>query len=244
MSGYDYYWRTRDALAPQRNADAALNLSEERLNPRLRDADYLILHSRTEYFKKCLDRIPDTGLEILDVGGRLQPYRPLLEPRSDYYVAVDPQIEGLADVIGVAEHLPFADGQFDLVICAQVLSYVEEPGAAIAEIFRVLRPGGYLFLSVPANCPQFHDERWRFLHEGVDTLLHDFSHVEVCPEVYSLGGTLRTINKILEQSHSAIGKKIASRALIPLLNSIGRRYDGRVFRSEFYTANYSAFAQK
>ena len=244
MSGYDYYWRNKDALDTQRNAAASIRLSKSRLTPRLNNPDYLILRNRTEFFKRCLDRIPATDLKILDVGGRLQPYRPLLESRCKQYIAIDPQIEGLADVIAVSDKLPFADEEFDLAICAQVLSYVDDPFETISEVRRVLRPGGYLFLSVPSNCPQFFDERWRFLREGVEILLSGFAKVEVCPEVFSLGGTLRTINQILAQSHSPIGNKIASRALIPLLNSIGRRFDKRVLRSEFYTSNYSAFAEK
>lgn len=244
MSGYEYYWRKKNASSPKRDQEAALELSGNRLNPRLKDADYLILSKRTAFFKQCLQHIPDTGLEILDVGGRLQPYRPLLEARTRRYVAIDPQIDGLADVIAVAEQIPFPTGQFDLAICAQVLSYVDDPPAAVSEIHRALKTGGYLFLSVPSNCPQFHDERWRFLHEGIETLLHEFSHVEIFPEVYSLGGTLRTINKFLDQSNSAIAKEIATRALIPFINAVGRRFDDRVFRSEFFTANYSAFARK
>ena len=244
MNGYEYYWRKKEAYCGDRKQTAALNLSRHRLNPDLDDPDYLLLSRRTAYFKKCLDSIPPTGLEILDVGGRLQPYRPLLKSRARRYVAIDPQIEGLADVIGVAEKIPFPNAQFDLVICAQVLSYVDDPVVVVAEIHRVLKTGGYLFLSVPANCPQFFDERWRFLHEGVERLLSHFSAFDICPEVYSLGGALRTINKILAQSNSAIGKKIAHRALIPMLNSVGRRFDDRLFHSEFFTANYSAFAQK
>ena len=41
-----------------------------------------------------------------------------------------------------ATSLPFADGSFDVVACTQVLEYVPAVEAAIAEIRRVLRPGG------------------------------------------------------------------------------------------------------
>lgn len=45
-----------------------------------------------------------------------------------------------------AERLPFADGSFDTVVCALGLCSIPRPGVAIAEMARVLRPGGELLL--------------------------------------------------------------------------------------------------
>jgi ubiquinone/menaquinone biosynthesis C-methylase UbiE len=46
-----------------------------------------------------------------------------------------------------AEALPFADDSFDIVVCTLVLCSVEDPGRALDEVRRVLRPGGsFLFL--------------------------------------------------------------------------------------------------
>ena len=45
------------------------------------------------------------------------------------------------------EALPFADGEFDLVLCSQVIEHVPDAGAAAAELARVLRPGGTLVVS-------------------------------------------------------------------------------------------------
>ncbi|MBW4531353.1 MAG: bifunctional 2-polyprenyl-6-hydroxyphenol methylase/3-demethylubiquinol 3-O-methyltransferase UbiG [Aphanothece saxicola GSE-SYN-MK-01-06B] len=44
--------------------------------------------------------------------------------------------------VGLAEQLPFASGCFDVVICVDVLEHVDRPDAVIAEIARVLAPGG------------------------------------------------------------------------------------------------------
>lgn len=43
---------------------------------------------------------------------------------------------------GEATRLPFAEGQFDIAVCSQVLEYVRDLPAALAEMHRVLCPGG------------------------------------------------------------------------------------------------------
>jgi demethylmenaquinone methyltransferase/2-methoxy-6-polyprenyl-1,4-benzoquinol methylase len=47
-------------------------------------------------------------------------------------------------LVGRAEQLPFADATFDAVTFSYLLRYVADPGATIAELARVLRPGGLL----------------------------------------------------------------------------------------------------
>lgn len=48
-----------------------------------------------------------------------------------------------------AERLPFADGSFDLVVLADVMEHVPDPRGSLAEIGRVLRPGGRLVAVTP-----------------------------------------------------------------------------------------------
>jgi len=43
--------------------------------------------------------------------------------------------------------LPFADGEFDLVVLMHALTYASKPAQAVAEASRVLRKGGRLLLS-------------------------------------------------------------------------------------------------
>jgi ubiquinone/menaquinone biosynthesis C-methylase UbiE len=50
---------------------------------------------------------------------------------------------------GDALRLPFADATFDAVICSEVLEHIPDYRAALVEIQRVLKPGGYFCASVP-----------------------------------------------------------------------------------------------
>jgi len=59
------------------------------------------------------------------------------------------RFDGLRVVRSDAECLPFRDGFFDMVLCLQLLEHTPFPERVIAEIARVLRPGGNLFLSAP-----------------------------------------------------------------------------------------------
>jgi ubiquinone/menaquinone biosynthesis C-methylase UbiE len=62
--------------------------------------------------------------------------------------------------------LPFADNEFDLVLCAETLEHVRDVQLTLSEIRRVLRPGGRLALTTPGA------SRWRVLVRGLE---HPFS---------------------------------------------------------------------
>jgi SAM-dependent methyltransferase len=51
--------------------------------------------------------------------------------------------------------LPFAEASFDKVICAEVLEHIPDYEAVLAEIHRVLKPGGTLAVSVPRFGPEW-----------------------------------------------------------------------------------------
>lgn len=98
------------------------------------------------------------GKKVLDVGCRdgtlTQHYA-----SGNEVVGVDVDRVALAACaaqLGIETHwcdvtagLPFADGAFDVVVCGEILEHVPYPPLVLAEIARVLRPGGLLVGSVP-----------------------------------------------------------------------------------------------
>jgi SAM-dependent methyltransferase len=55
---------------------------------------------------------------------------------------------------GDAYRLPFPDGAFDIVVISEVLEHIPDDRSAIAEVNRVLRPGGTLVVTVPRWWPE------------------------------------------------------------------------------------------
>lgn len=73
--------------------------------------------------------------------------------------------------------LPFVDASFDAVVSADVVCQVDDPAAAGAEFFRVLRPGGIVVINVPAYMWMwsYHDDscqtRHRYTRSEIDAWL-------------------------------------------------------------------------
>ena len=74
---------------------------------------------------------------------------------------------GLTDRIelveGTAEHLPFGDASFDGLTFTYLLRYVDDPAATLAELARVVRPGGTIAMlefGLPRGLPRSAWELW------------------------------------------------------------------------------------
>jgi SAM-dependent methyltransferase len=85
---------------------------------------------------------------LLDVGCGAQPYRDLF-PKVERYIGLDRPGLLRLDICGDGMALPFRAEAFDTVLCNQVLEHVPEGAVLMAEITRVLKPGGILLLTVP-----------------------------------------------------------------------------------------------
>lgn len=118
---------------------------------------------RLAYFDRFVDW---TGAQVLDLGCAGGFMAEALHDRGGSVTGIDPAAEAIAAAVahasaegrdirydvGVGEDLPYADAQFDAVVCVDVLEHVADLPKVASEVARVLKPGGmFLFDTINRN---------------------------------------------------------------------------------------------
>jgi len=159
---------------------------------------------------------------VLDVGGGIKPYFPFFERHVESFVGVD--LGADADLQGTVESLPVDDASFDVVLCTQVLEHAADPAAAVAELRRVLVPGGRVLLSTH-GVQVYHpapEDLWRWTHTGLERLFRenaDWSSVDVRPA----SGTTACVGMLLAHFVDLLFHRVHARPLArPLVWTINK----------------------
>lgn len=99
-----------------------------------------------------------------------------------------------------AETLELPDGAFDLALCALGLMYAPEPERALAEMRRVLRPGGRMAVAVWGERSRCG---WSPVFEIVDAEVK----TDVCPLFFRLGGAETLARLAAEAGFTSIAER-------------------------------------
>lgn len=129
---------------------------------------------------------------MLDVGVGERPYADVFAPHVSRYLGLEyppvvfgnlnPElagylhvVHGIIDVFGDGQRLPVADACVDTVLSLEVLEHLPHPERCVAEMARVLKPGGRLLLTVPFLQPlhQLPFDFRRYTPRGLTELLED-----------------------------------------------------------------------
>jgi ubiquinone/menaquinone biosynthesis C-methylase UbiE len=118
----------------------------------------------------------DPSARVLEVGSGAR----FLDERV---VSLEMVAEPGVDVAASVERLPFRDGAFDFVFSQAVLEHVQHPHVAVAEMQRVLRPGGLFYAEVAFIQPVHMAPHHYFNHSryGLELVCDGLVDVEVGP---------------------------------------------------------------
>lgn len=167
------------------------------------------------------------GGRVLDIGCNDRWASRFVSGRVEYVGLDYPETgsvlyQSTPDVYGTAASLPFPDASFDNVLLFDVLEHLRAPDLAIDEIYRVLRPGGIVHISVPFLYP-LHDEPYDYQRPTRYGLVRDldsagFDVQEISEQTTAIECAALLSNLALSGSFvRAIEKRHPSVILMPLL---------------------------
>lgn len=128
---------------------------------------------RVQLFNKFIVECDNGGKKCLQIGVR--------GPKiGKNWVSVDlydksPEIDFNYDI----QALEFNDESFDGIVCNAILEHVENPVKAIAELYRVLKTGGRIWVEAPFNQP-YHPtpgDFWRVTPDGLRIWMRQFKEL-------------------------------------------------------------------
>ncbi|MCA0337828.1 MAG: class I SAM-dependent methyltransferase [Actinobacteria bacterium] len=114
--------------------------------------DYWWYVARSHLLQASLGTYAVGATRALDIGSADGPSAGWIVDVAEHVAAldIDPRGIGANGVCGSAMALPFGDGSFDVVSAFDVIEHCEPESVALAEVARVLRPGGTFLMAVPA----------------------------------------------------------------------------------------------
>lgn len=131
-----------------------------------------------DFAQQAANSVP-AGARVLDAGAGECPYRSFFGHVA--YESTDlclvPKAYAKLTFICDLARIPVKPDSYDLVLCSQTLEHVPDPKLLLGELYRVLKPGGKLWLSVPL----FYEEHetpydyYRFTRYGITYLLDQVS---------------------------------------------------------------------
>lgn len=161
---------------------------------------------------------------LIDVGCGEKPYLNIYSPFVEKSVGVDVNYtlhkENKADVFFDGKKIPFEDNSFDIVICTEVLEHVQEPKEFVAELKRVVKPNGYIVLTVPFS-QGLHEvpyDYYRYTQFSLEYMaLNQQLKIE---ELYAYGNWSGNVLLLLVQMQLKFWNKFKKAVRIPAIYSL------------------------
>lgn len=145
--------------------------------------------------------------DVLDIGCGRMFFKNMINCKT--YQGLDLNYQQGVDLIGDLLHLPFREGSFDSIIMTEVLEHVFYPSQALEEAKKILRPGGYAYVTVPMTWGLHYEPKdfWRFTKYSLLKLVQD-SGMEII-HLERIGGVFSQIGaRFVDVLFEVIKKKM------------------------------------
>lgn len=191
---------------------------------------------RTSIFNALQKVSPLLNGNLLDVGCGKMPYRKFLLDHSPVkdYTGLDLETSlvyeaGIKpDVTWNGIQIPLQDEAYDSAMATEVLEHCPEPEIVLKEIFRIIKPGGIFFFTVPFlwNLHEVPHDHYRYTPFSLERHLGKAGFKEV--QIFSTGGWHASMAQMLglwvrRSPISSLKRSILSTVLMPVIKYLVRK---------------------
>ena len=188
--------RLRGSWAPSKYVLRQQRLAPTRDNRELSASSSLMAQLICDFYNEIVPRFV-TG-DLLDLGCGKQPLFELYRQFANTITATDWPTTTHSNVhldffTDLNHRLPLADNCMDTVILSDVLEHIADPSLVLAEVWRILRPGGHVLVNTPFLY-QVHEaphDYYRYTQFGMSHLV-SAAGFDI-QELRTLGGALDAI---------------------------------------------------
>jgi SAM-dependent methyltransferase len=154
--------------------------------------------------------------KVLDVGaGHYSRYEKFF--KAEKYIKMDINHSEHVDIVGSVDNIPMEDNSVDSIVCTQVFEHIRYIDKSASELYRVLRKGGHVLLTVP-QLNELHEEPhdyFRYTKYGLKSVFENagFSIVEMDQRGSFFSSTAQMIIRFLSDYFNLYNRKILGKIL-------------------------------
>jgi SAM-dependent methyltransferase len=215
---------------------------------------YFVTKHLQRFLFYAVDRFIHDGDVVGDIGCGEQPLKSRVEELGGIYTGIDitQNISHSVSMIASCTDVPLPDYYFNVILCTEVLEHVSDSNKAFRELARLLKPDGFLIITMPFVYP-LHEEPYDFIRFTpyqvrefakknelqVLELATSGNEIEVIATVWDVMWRQMLNNSIVSTAWVAL-----MRLGMNLLASLGSKLFDRILPKKFYLTTLAVLQRK